>query len=175
MTEEPAELATTFDELPAAPTPIRELLAFVVAGEAYAFPLEHIREILRYRRATPVPRAQEQVLGILSVRGQVTTVVDMRRALRMEETPPTRQTRILLIDEGEEVVGVVVDRVLQVFRLHTDEIEVASTVSGDLSEYVIGIGRPRERGRSREGHVDLLILLDPTSLLASTTRGGRAS
>jgi len=82
------------------------------------------------------------------------------------------RTRILLVGAGDEVVGLLVDAVLQVYRLYEDEVEIASTVGGDMNEYVMGIGRPRAvrtLGRStsqeRENSADILILLDAQPLL----------
>lgn len=147
---------------------VSEVLAFVLADECYALPLSSIREILKMPALTEVPRAPADVIGIISVRGRVTTVVDLRRRLRMPESPPTKATRVLLVDDGCEVLGLLVDRVLSVYRLRADEVEVASTMAGDTADYVLGIGRPRAaKGKSHaEQRADeMLILLDPVPLL----------
>lgn len=161
---------------------VSEFLAFRVAHEAYALPLASVREILRLGAVTEVPRAPADVLGIVSVRGRVTTVMDLRRRLRMPIAETTKQARVLLVDAGDEVVGLLVDEVLQVYRLSEDEVEIAGATQGELSEYVFGIGRPRAQrtqtrkkigGRasgvdvnaSKQSLVDLLILLDPGPLL----------
>jgi purine-binding chemotaxis protein CheW len=93
---------------------------------------------------TPVPRAPHQFLGIVSVRGQLRTVVDLRRRLRLAEAPGTRKARILLIDAtGGEVMGVFVDEVLQVYRLAETEIEpAAAALGGEVAGYISGIARP---------------------------------
>ncbi|MBX3246433.1 MAG: chemotaxis protein CheW [Myxococcales bacterium] len=178
-----SELAKRSTLMPAAPAAppsrqadLRELLAFVLAGEAYAFPLYRVREILKPPPITPVPRASRHVLGIVSVRGVITTVVDLRRLMQVEETPPNKSSRILLVDTGGEVLGALVDEVLQVYRLAEDEVELAGVVGGELSDHVLGIGRPRVRTRDGEGVAreagrDLLILLDPQPLLARIERG----
>tara|TARA_B100001750_G_scaffold229282_1_gene224513 strand:- start:1996 stop:2559 length:564 start_codon:yes stop_codon:yes gene_type:complete len=160
--------------LAAAPT-VRELLAFVIAHETYALPLRSIREILKVPPITGVPRAGHDVLGIISVRGRITTVRDLRRLLRMPEAPVDKHTRVLLVDAGQEVVGLLVDRVLQVYRLEEDEVELAAVVGGDVSEHVMGVGRPRRvRRGSDEVEVrgeeddDILVLLDPGPLLRRT-------
>jgi purine-binding chemotaxis protein CheW len=141
-----------------------ELLAFGLAGERFALPLSSVREILKLVPITEVPRARSHVLGILSVRGRITTIYDLRRRLKLPAAEPTKASRILLVDGGEEVVGLLVDEVFQVHRLHEDELELAAAVAGDLSEYVLGIGRPG--GGGDEGNVgDILILLDPDPLL----------
>jgi purine-binding chemotaxis protein CheW len=144
---------------------VREFLAFGLIGERFALPLSSVREILKLAQITEVPRARPHFLGILSVRGRITTVIDLRRRLRMPAATPTKASRILLVDGGEEVVGLLVDEVFQVYRLHDDEVELAAVVAGDLSEYVLGIGRPGTGEESAEYGDDILILLDPEPLL----------
>ena len=149
-----------------AATEVREFLAFGLNNERFALPLGAVREILKVMPISEVPRAPAHILGILAVRGRITTVIDLRRRLRMPPSDSTRISRILLVDGGGEVIGVMVDEVHQVYRLHDDEMEYAQIVAGDISEYVLGIGRPGSR--SQEGAVnedDILILLDPVPLL----------
>ena len=141
-----------------------EFLAFALGGERYALPLTSVQEILKLRPITEVPGAPADVLGILSVRGRITTVLDLRRRLRMPSVEPSRVTRVLLVDGGDEIMGLVVDRVYQVYRLQDDEIELAATVAGDLSEYVLGIGRP-DVLEGELGSEDIMLLLDPGPLL----------
>jgi len=152
---------------------VRELLAFVVGEETYALALDAVREILKPPPVTPVPRSPRDVLGVISVRGRITTVIDLRRRLGAVIAELDKHSRVLLVDDGDEILGLLVDRVLQVHRLADDEIEIASVVSGDLSEYVVGIGRPRQgrAGRSDKSEAaeasrsDILILLDHRELL----------
>ncbi len=141
-----------------------EFLAFELAGERFGLPLGAIREILKLVPITEVPRAPHDVLGILSVRGRITTVIDLRRRLRMPPREPTKGSRILLVESGAEVLGLLVDQVYQVYRLQADELELAAVVAGDLSEYVYGIGRPGGLTRDGGGE-DIMILLDPLPLL----------
>jgi purine-binding chemotaxis protein CheW len=124
--------------------PRTEYLAFMLGGDVYAAPVGLIREILKPPPLTPVPRAPHHILGIVSVRGQLVTVIDLRRRLRLPEAPPSRKTRILLVDAtGGEVMGVFVDEVLQVYRLADGEIEpAASALGGEVAGYIAGIARP---------------------------------
>ncbi|MFW6051202.1 MAG: chemotaxis protein CheW [Myxococcota bacterium] len=153
---------------------VQEFLGFALSQESYALPLSTIREILKPPPITEVPRAPADVPGIISVRGRIITVVDLARRLRLPESRRGRKTRILLVDAGVEVIGLLVDHVLQVFRLREEEIELAHAAAGDLAEYVLGIGRPRGgRGVGRARDItaplhrddDILILLDPAPLL----------
>src|SRR5262245_43053181 len=83
-----------------------ESLGFVLANDVYAAPVALIREILKPPPLTAIPRAPATVLGIVSVRGQLVTVLDLRRRLRLAEAPFSRRARILLSDvSGGETLG----------------------------------------------------------------------
>ncbi|MEP7125095.1 MAG: chemotaxis protein CheW [Byssovorax sp.] len=160
--------------------PRTEYLAFVLAGDVYAAPVSFVREILKPPPLTPVPRAPHAIMGIVSVRGQLVTVVDLRRRLRLAEPVPTRRARILLADaSGGETLGLFVDEVLQVYRLSESEKEpAAAALGGDVAPYIEGIARPSLGSglaaggrRSVEGRTDdesqisVVILLDLRAVL----------
>lgn len=135
-----------------------EFLAFLLAGELYAVRISFIAEILKPPPITEVPRAPHSVIGVVSVRGQLVTIIDLRRRLRLPESPLDGRTRILLtsLDHGE-AIGLLVDEVMQVYRLADSQIEPAHVLGGDQPPHITGIGRP-------EGA--LLILLDLGPILA---------
>jgi purine-binding chemotaxis protein CheW len=126
--------------------PRTEYLAFRLAGDVYAAPVSLIREILKLHPLTPVPRAPANIMGIISVRGQLVTVIDLRRRLRLSEGPVTNKARILLVDPaGIEQLGLFVDEVLQVYRLSDSEIEhTATALGGEVASYIAGIARPAQ-------------------------------
>jgi purine-binding chemotaxis protein CheW len=141
-----------------------EFLAFRMADEIYAVPIAFVKEILKLPPLTEVPRAPVDVMGVISVRGRIVTVRDLRRRLRLAEATPTRRSRILLAELSPEQggsgerVGLLVDEVLHVYRLSEQEIESASNVLGsELAEYVAGIGR-------QGGEMIILIDLRPILL-----------
>jgi len=162
--------------------PRTEYLAFRLAGDVYAAPVSIIREILKLHPLTPVPRAPSSIMGIISVRGQLVTVIDLRRRLRLSEGAVTGRARILLVDPmGVELLGLYVDEVLQVYRLADSEIEhTAQALGGEVASYIAGIARPTqaqqgqaEGGRQGKGvavarqDVSVIILLDLKVVLAS--------
>jgi purine-binding chemotaxis protein CheW len=131
---------------------IREFLAVALASQLYGVELTQIREILSPPPLTVVPRAPRYVLGVCSVRGQLVTVVELKRILSLPEGGSTRRARILLSECGGEIVGFFVDEVRQVIRLSEVEIETAgAALGGEAPEHVIGIGRPGN---------EVLVLLD---------------
>ena len=135
-----------------------EYVSFALAGEAYAVPISRVAEILKPLPITPVPRAPRVVIGVMTVRGRLVTVLDLRRRLRLHESPLDHRSRILITDTGEERIGLLVDEVMQVHRLAESEIEAKDVLGGDPEPYLAGIGRP-------EGA--LLILLDLRPILES--------
>jgi purine-binding chemotaxis protein CheW len=139
------------------------VLAVLAGDEAYGFPLSVVREILVPPPLTEVPRAPEHFLGVISVRGQIITLIDLPKMLNLEVEQTEPYGRVLLVDNGEELIGVAVDSVIQVYRMEPEDIEYASAMSAELSEYVVGVGRVPSQSSSDAQ--DMLILIDPVSLL----------
>ena len=151
-----------------APDPTSEtgavaVLAVAAGAEAYGFPLSAVREILVPPPIAEVPRAPGSVLGVISVRGQIITLLDLPKMLNLQAKQTESYGRVLLVDNGVELIGVAVDRVIQVYRMEPEQVEYATAMSAELSDYVIGIGRVSHSGH--DGDEDMLILIDPVSLL----------
>jgi len=116
---------------------VRELLRVEVGGEPYALPIERVREIVRLCPITKVPRAPALVLGVISLRGEIVQVLDLRQALGAEAKEPTRRTRIVVLHgENGEIAGWLVDAVNEVLRV--PEVEL-SAPPGDAGELVTAI------------------------------------
>jgi purine-binding chemotaxis protein CheW len=102
----------------------RELLVLWLGADAYALPVERVREIVRMRPITPVPRVPAAVRGVLSLRGEIVQVIDLRRRLGLPVDPsdaPRRRIVVLNGDEGQ-LSGLLVDRVSEVLRLRDEEL-----------------------------------------------------
>ena len=105
------------------PEELRQLLCFEVDGASYAVPVESVREIVRVRRITPMPRVSEDVCGVIALRGDIVQVVDLRRRMGLPPEVPSRKSRIVVVhlDDGC-VAGVLVDSVQEVLRVNADAI-----------------------------------------------------
>ena len=135
-----------------------ELLTFIIAGEQYAVPIDHLVEIITPRDATQVPNADPTIVGIISLRGTMVTVIDVRRKLRHPPARGGNDARIIVVERAGEVLGFEVDRVLRVLKVDSAAVEPHPVVhSSELSEAVRGVFR----------HANALtILLDLDKLLA---------
>ncbi len=120
-----------------------EYLAFTLGTEAYAIEIGGIVEILKPLPITEVPRAEAGVVGVMSVRGRLVTVVDLKRRFRLARSfTMDRKSRILLVSAVDEEIGLLVDEVLQVYRLSESEIEPPTVLGSEQPAHVVGIGRP---------------------------------
>ncbi len=157
----PVRTKATLAPDPTSETGAIAVLAVAAGNETYGFPLSAVREIVAPLPVAEVPRAASSVLGVITVRGQIVTLLDLPKILNLHIDHAAPYGRVLLVDNGEELIGVAVDRVIQVFRLEPQQIEYASAMGADLSDYVVGIGRVA----SADGRERMLILIDPVSLL----------
>jgi len=119
-----------------------ELLSFRLASETYAVRLTNIKQIIKMVPITMVPRAPSHVLGVISLRGTIIPIFDLRRILHLSAATASRKTRIIILAEGKYSVGLIVDEVKQVVRLPASKIEPPpSVLAGVEGEYIQGIGR----------------------------------
>lgn len=106
-----------------------ELLTFVIASERYAVEIEKIVEIIPPRLATRVPNAGVGILGIISLRGTIVTLLDVRKRLGH---PPgmvdPNVSRIIVIEQSGEIAGFLVDRVTRVVKLPEGNLETHPVV-----------------------------------------------
>ena len=147
--------------------PTRAVLTFSVGGESYGLDILSIREIIKVREVTEVPRVPRFLIGVISVRGVVLPVVDLRLRLRLAAAPPTRAARILVTTKDGEPFGLLVDAVAGVVRLAESEIEPPpSTLGPSEGAFLAGIGRHRAGRRER-----MVILLNLSQVLAFDLEG----
>ena len=109
---------------------IRELLSFRLDDSPYAIPVERVREIVRLRDVTRVPKVPEWVLGVVALRGEVVQVVDLRMRLGLPTNEFTRRSRIIVLHgDDDRITGVLVDAVDQVLRVSEEAFRLASSTS----------------------------------------------
>lgn len=152
---------TTAEQIPAVgETAGLELLRFNVAGEEYAVDIEQIVEIVPPRGTTRVPNAGEAIVGIMSLRGTIVTVIDLRRKLGHPrvELAALKDPRMIVVERAGETAGFLVDRVSRVVKLDRAQLESHPVVSSsEQSEYVSGVFQAQD---------GLVILLDIERILA---------
>ena len=122
-----------------------ELLSFRVGGEEYALMVDDVREVLKIVPMTMVPNAPAFILGVMSLRGKITPIVDLCKRLGLQPGVRDEKSRIIVVSTDEEDVGLVVDRVTGVLTVFPDEIKPAPENVEQGAGYIRGITRKGDR------------------------------
>ena len=146
-------------------TPVTSVMADVIvstlAGERYAIENEKVVEVFRLQTLSVLPGAPDPIAGITSHRGELLTIVDVRRTLGLSPTSLNDLSRVLIVERPTGRVGVLVDSVEGMEKIPVDELY---SLAGSRA------GSNHLKGITAEG----VALLDLDSLLALFD-GGRNS
>ena len=138
---------------------LNQLISFEVGEEEYGLEILRVKEVIRLREITRLPRAPSFVKGIINLRGDVIPIIDLRDRFGLEHQEYSALTRVIVVDVEGRLVGMVVDAASQVMRIPADQIEPPPPIVGGLSaEYIKGVGKLDDR---------LVILLNIDRILSS--------
>ncbi len=117
-------------------------LTFSLGEEEYALELAVVNEIIKPRDVTDIPRVPEFIRGIISLRGIIVPVFDLRGRLNIGMVEPGPTTRIVVCQQDENLAGLLVDSINQVVTIPTNCVEPPPTVLSGLDrDFVEGVGR----------------------------------
>lgn len=137
----------------------QQSVIFRLGNESYGIDIFCVNEIIRMREITPIPQTDAHICGLVNLRGKTIPVVNLHVRLALPEVEDTDQTRIIVVDSPNGLVGIIVDEVNEVVTLSADHIEEApAMVTDDSCDYVRGVAR-------LEDH--LITLLDLDKALAA--------
>ena len=129
-----------------------QFVAFRLADEIYGIPIMLVHEIIRSCDITQIPRTADYVRGVVNLRGKIVPVIDLRKRLGLPDVEQTNSTRIVVVEVDENVVGMIVDAVTEVFRIPESQIEPPVELVADVENDLIrGVGKKEDQ---------LIILLD---------------
>ena len=141
----------------------RQLCTFHVDSLYLGVDVMEVQEVIRYQEMTAVPLAPEVVRGLINLRGQIVTALDLRRMLALAPLEGELPTNVVIRDGADEAVSLLVDQIGDV--VDTDEADfepVPPTLSGPARELVLGAYKLPHA---------LLLVLD-TQRVQSTQRSG---
>jgi len=136
---------------------VEEYLCFRVAHEEYAISIMAIKEIIKPRDVTEVPRMPSFISGVISLRGVIIPVMDMRLRLSLPVSAHAGKERIIVVRSDAGFCGVLVDEVIQVARIKKSDLEEPPAVLDGIDrDFVTGLGHFDNR---------MLILLNLATIL----------
>lgn len=143
-----------------------QLVSFNIGSEEFGVDILKVQEINRMVEITKVPQAPHYVEGVINLRGKVIPIVDLRKRFNLELKEYDKNTRIVVVDIGGNIMGMVVDSISEVLRLPSSTIEPApEIVTGINSEYIKGVAKLEDR---------LLIFLDLSKVIDMNEIAGMA-
>lgn len=138
---------------------VLQWVTFQLNDETYGIDVMVVKEVLKFQDIAPVPGAAEDVMGIINIRGTVISVINTRRRFGLPDQNPDENTRIVILEIGDHVIGIVVDSVAEVVYLKRSQIEPPPQVNKDDSaRFIQGVCH-------RDGQ--LLILVEFDKLLTA--------
>jgi purine-binding chemotaxis protein CheW len=116
------------------------LVVLCLGTDRYAVPITAAREILRVGRITPVSTAPAFVLGVINLRGVIVTVLDLRVFFGLETGPVGAAARIIVVEGGGMVAGILVEQVAEIVELPAAQVKPAlASAKGPVEDFVVGI------------------------------------
>jgi purine-binding chemotaxis protein CheW len=134
------------------------IVGFQVGRETYGVPITSLHEIVRVPEITAVPDAPDYLEGVINLRGKIVSVMDLRKRFGDKQATLKKQNRILVVEHGGKLAGLIVDSASEVLKIAAENVEAppAAFQEGGLN-CVTGLGKVGGR---------LVVLLDMTKLLA---------
>jgi purine-binding chemotaxis protein CheW len=125
---------------------VLQLVSFVVGEEEYAIPILTIQEIIKPIEHTRVPRTPSFVLGVFNLRGSVIPLIDLRLKFGVPAKGKTEDMRYIVLKDGGETAGFVIDRLNQAIRIDKKKIDPAPEATSTQDKSLIeGVGKQDDR------------------------------
>lgn len=138
-----------------------KLVVFVLEHDSkvyeYGIPIQQVYEITRPLSTTKLPGMPAFVNGVMNLRRDVIPVVDIKERFRFGNTITQDTTRIIVVHINGKKCGILVDDVLEIIPIETEDVSEAPTIAGGVSaNFILGICKMNER---------LIIALDMDKIL----------
>jgi purine-binding chemotaxis protein CheW len=134
-----------------------QLATFFLGDELFGVNTLHVQEILTYQEITSVPLAPAYVRGLINIRGQIVTVIDLRCRLGFEKLENEQSSMNLIVNSDEGLMSLLVDNIGNVADIPGDRLlPPPGTIRGVAVQYIQKVCQLEE---------ELLIVLDLDSIL----------
>lgn len=138
-----------------------QYLTFFMANEEYGIDILSIQEIRGFDATTSIPNAPDYIQGVMNLRGTIVPIVDLRLRFGLERIPYGDITVVIVVkaklDDGEKIIGMVVDAVSDVYSVnHYDSTRAPDVGEADNRDYLKGLVNVGEK---------MVVLLDLKKIL----------
>ena len=145
---------------------LEQYLTFIMNGEEYGVDILSVQEIRGWEPVTPVPNSPAHVKGVVNLRGIIVPIVDLRAKFNLDNVEYGPLTVVIVLrvafEDGERIMGVVVDAVSDVYGLSLEDMQTAPDLGDHVNtNYIRGLAAVDEK---------MVIVLDIDALLEGDMR-----
>lgn len=119
---------------------IQQFCTFYLDGLMFGVDLERVQEVIRHLEITEIPLAPNAISGLMNLRGQIVTGIDLRRRLDLPLRPVEKEPMNVVIRSADGAVSLLVDDIGDVVEVTEDSFErPPETLQGKVREVIVGI------------------------------------
>ena len=127
-------------------TNTKQFCTFFVNGLFFGVEVLKVQEVIRYQGMTDVPLAPAEIGGLINLRGQIVTAVDMRRTLKIEPRPADQRPMNVVVRSDDGAVSLLVDEIGDVVEVAEDTFEPPpETLRGSVRTIILGVHKLNDR------------------------------
>jgi len=117
-----------------------QLVTFQLGSEKYGLDIMEVKEIVDFEEIRGIPNAPVYVEGIYNLRGDIIPIISLHRRFNLQRPENTDEDSLLIITIGGMELGIIIDHVLRVIAIESDEIQPPpQMLSGIGAEYIQGV------------------------------------
>lgn len=121
-----------------------EVVEFLLSYERYGIESSYVREVYPMKELTPLPCTPPFVLGIINVRGQIFSVIDIKKFFDLPEKGLTDLNKVIILYSDRMAFGILADAILGVRNISVSELQpTLPTLTGIREDYLKGIAKER--------------------------------
>ncbi len=119
---------------------IEQLCGFRIGNGFYAIPVLEVQEVVKPQNMTTVPLSSENVKGLINLRGQIVTALDMKNMFNLKSEAESKTFMNIIVSSGESLYSLIVDQVMDVIEVDTDTFEsTPDTLPDSIKKYIKGV------------------------------------
>lgn len=121
-----------------------EIVEFDLAYERYAFALSHVREVSPLKNLTPLPCTPAFVLGIINLRGEIVSIIDLKNFFDLPEKGLTDLNKVIVLHDKDMTFGILADKILGTRPIKLSTLQSSlPTLTGIRATYLQGVTSER--------------------------------
>ncbi|HAM73343.1 MAG TPA: chemotaxis protein CheW [Verrucomicrobiales bacterium] len=147
--------------------PSKQFCTFYLNGLYFGVEVLKVQEVIRYQEMTPVPLASRTIRGLINLRGQIVTAIDLRRRLELPARGPEELPMNVVVRSEDGAVSLLVDEIGDVVEIEAEIHErPPETLRGVARELITGVYKLKER---------LLLILDTERTVSLPTAAAKGT